>query len=199
MTAGASNDFEKANSLATRMATRWGMGSDPEASSRGVSGRGPMSFRVARDDAALPTDVAAAMSRAVAEMLDDAYAEAKRTLLREMDRLRRVSAYLVEHERIDGDAFGELFDGTMVPSEGPEWRPVAARPRSWEQVAAIVVGPPPVTDGPRPSRPPQPVPRPEAGRPARLRQRRRLPRVAWAPVALLRRLSPPDHPDAGAA
>jgi cell division protease FtsH len=199
VTAGASNDFEQADSLATRMVTRWGMGSDPEASSPGVSGRGPMSFRVARDDAALPTDVAAAMSRAVGNLLDDAYADAKRTLLREMDRLRRVSAYLVEHERIDGDAFGELFDGTRLPAEGPEWRPVAARPRSWEQVAAIVVAPRSTTAGPRPPRPTQLEPRQEAGRPARLRQRRRLPRVAWAPAALLRRLSPPDRPDAGTA
>ena len=199
VTAGASSDFQKADSLANQMVTRWGMGSDPEASSPGVSGRGPMSFRVVRDDAALPADVAAAMSRAVAGMLDDAYAEAKRTLLREMDRLRRVSAYLVENERIDGDAFCELFDGTMVPADCPEWRPVAARPRSWEQVAAIVVGPPSATADSRPSRPSQLAPRPEAGRPARLRQRRRLPLTAWAPAALLRRLAPPDHPDAGTA
>src|SRR5439155_1728337 len=46
VTGGASNDFDKANEIATRMVTRWGMGSDPEATDGGLSGRGQLGFLV---------------------------------------------------------------------------------------------------------------------------------------------------------
>ncbi len=44
VTGGASNDFEKANQIATTMVTKWGMGRDPETKEDGASGRGSLSL-----------------------------------------------------------------------------------------------------------------------------------------------------------
>jgi cell division protease FtsH len=138
VTGGASNDFESANSIATAMVTKWGMGRDPEATDGGVSGRGTLSFLVPTGDRSLPADVEAAASRAIRSILDEAYAEACRTLVEHMETLRRLAAYLVEHERVDGETFDELFDGRRtVPNAGDEWRAATARPRAWGDVVDL--------------------------------------------------------------
>jgi cell division protease FtsH len=135
VTGGAANDFDKANQIATTMVTRWGMGVDPDATDVGRSGRGQLSFLVARSGANLPSDVQAAATRATRAILEDAYEEACNTLVAHMETLRRISAHLVDEERIDGDTFEALFEGTIeVPNAGAEWRPEAARPRDWAEV-----------------------------------------------------------------
>jgi Peptidase family M41 len=138
VTGGASNDFEAANKIATAMVTRWGMGRDPEASDGGISGRGSLSFLVPTGDRLLPSEVQAAATRAIRAILDDAYADACRTLIEHMETLRRCSAYLVEHERVDGETFDELFDGRrVVPKAEDEWRAATARPRAWGDIVDL--------------------------------------------------------------
>jgi cell division protease FtsH len=138
ITGGAANDFEAANRIATAMVTKWGMGRDPEATDRGVSGRGSLSFLVATGGDALPTEIQPAAIRAISSILDEAYAEASRTLIAHLDTLRRLAAYLVEHERVDGGTFDELFDGRIaVPTAGDEWRAAASRPRAWGDVVDL--------------------------------------------------------------
>jgi len=135
VTAGASNDFEKANQIAVTMVTRFGMGRDPDASDLGTSGRGSLSFLVARPNGSLPSDVQAAATRAIRSILDEAYAVACETLVAHMDTLRRLAAYLVEHERVDGETFEAVFDGRIdVPNAAAEWRPETARPRAWGDI-----------------------------------------------------------------
>ncbi len=135
VTGGAANDFEQANRIATSMVTRWGMGRDPESNDHGTSGRGSLSFHVARNGGSLPSDVQAAATRATRAILDEAYAEACRTLVEHIELLRRLAAYLVEHERVDGDTFDALVDGTIdVPNALDEWRPANARPRAWADI-----------------------------------------------------------------
>jgi hypothetical protein len=139
VTGGASNDFEAANKIAVAMVTRWGMGQDPEAVDHGVSGRGSLSFLVPPPGArSLPSDVQAAATRAIRSILDGAYAEACRTLIDNMETLRRLAAYLVEHERVDGETFDELFDGRRaVHNAGDEWRAATSRPRAWGDVVDL--------------------------------------------------------------
>jgi cell division protease FtsH len=141
VTGGASNDFDKANQIATTMVTKWGMGRDPEAKDGGTSGRGPLGFLVVRPNGSLPSEVQAAATRAIRNILDEAYAEACATLLAHMETLRRIAAYLVEHERLDGDTFDMLFanaEGAANPET--EWRPESARPRAWAEISAFVAG-----------------------------------------------------------
>ena len=139
VTGGASNDFEAANKIAVSMVTRWGMGQDPDATDHGVSGRGSLSFLVPLPGGrSLPSDVQAAATRAIRSILDGAYAEACRTLIDNMETLRRLAAYLVEHERVDGETFDELFDGRrVVHNAGDEWRAATARPRAWGDVVDL--------------------------------------------------------------
>jgi cell division protease FtsH len=138
VTGGASNDFEQANRIATMMVTRWGMGRDPDATETGISGRGSLSFLVPTGSRSLPSDVQAAATRAIRAILDEAYAEASRTLVAHMETLRRLAAYLVEHERVDGATFDELFDGRReVPTAGDEWRAATSRPRAWGDVVDL--------------------------------------------------------------
>jgi cell division protease FtsH len=139
VTGGASNDFDKANQIAQTMVTKWGMGRDPEAKDDGKSGRGTLSFLVARPNGSLPSEVQPAATRAVRHILDEAYAQALSTLIDNMPTLRRIAAYLVEHERVDGDTFDALFEGThAVPNAEGEWRPATSRPRAWGEIAAFL-------------------------------------------------------------
>jgi cell division protease FtsH len=139
VTGGASNDFEAANGIATAMVTKWGMGRDPEAADGGISGRGILSFLVPTSGhRSLPSDVQGAATRAIRAILDEAYAEASRTLVANMETLRRLAAYLVEHERVDGTTFAELFDGVRpVPNGEDEWRAATARPRAWGEIVDL--------------------------------------------------------------
>jgi hypothetical protein len=134
VTGGASNDFEKATAIATTMVTRFGMGRDPEASDEGPSGRGVLSLFVPRSGNSLPSEVQPAATRAIRGILDTAYADACDTLAEHLDILRRIAAYLVEEERIDGETFAALFDGTLEVPPAGEWRPAAANPRDWGEV-----------------------------------------------------------------
>ena len=138
VTGGAGDDFDKANRLASIMVNRWGMGRDPEATDGGTSGRGDLGFLVASAGGSMPSGVQGAATRAIRTILDEAYENAYRTLVANIDTLRRLAAYLVEHERLDGLTFTELFEGRLdVPHATEEWRPVTSRPRAWDEVAGV--------------------------------------------------------------
>ena len=140
VTPGAADDFEKATHIATMMVNRWGMGADPEQLQAGASGRGSLSFLTPRQDSALPTDLQPAATRAIAAILDEAYDRARRTLAEQLPVLRRIGTYLVEHERIDGDAFEALFEGRIEVLESEiDWRPATARPRDWATIGQLIV------------------------------------------------------------
>ena len=140
VTGGASNDLEKACDIATKMVTKWGMGHDPECANLGTSGRGTLSFRVVGDETSLSPGVRAAMDRAINAILDQAYVQARDSLLGEMKRLTRVAAYLYEHERLDGTQFEALFEGRLAPSADVEnqWRSAKSKPRSWDEIDDLI-------------------------------------------------------------
>jgi cell division protease FtsH len=132
VTPGAASDFDKATQIAQSMVNRWGMGKDPQAKEDGPSGRGALSFVAAKRDGSLPSELQAAGTRAVAAILDEAYTQARATLADKLELLRRIGAYLVREERIDGDTFEALFEGRLEVSDADtEWRPSTARPRDW--------------------------------------------------------------------
>jgi len=160
-TGGASQDFAKATDLATTMVTRWGMGADPTARSRGVTGRGILSAIAVTENAKPSVEVAAAQDRAIRAILDDAYARARSLLLERMDLLDAVAGYLYEHERMTGDEFEAIIAGTLAPSSTSDWRSPAASPRPWDEIADVFANP--VLEAEQPAGP---------GSPARERRRR---------------------------
>ena len=140
VTPGASNDFEMATQIANNMVYKWGMGRDPKAKTDGPSGRGALSFISSKRDGSLPSELQGAATRAVAAILDSAYEDARQTLVDNVEMLRKIGRYLVQEERIDGDTFDALFEGTLdVPDAAGEWRPEKSRPREWADVAAAIV------------------------------------------------------------
>jgi cell division protease FtsH len=136
-TGGASQDFAKATDLATTMVTRWGMGADPTAQTKGVTGRGILSAIVITEHARPSVEVAAAQDRAIRAILDDAYARSRSLLLGRMDLLDAVGGYLYEHERMTGDEFEAIVAGTLAPTSTSEWRSPAASPRPWDEIADV--------------------------------------------------------------
>lgn len=138
-TAGAANDFEKANQIANLMVAKLGMGSDPLSSDPGVSGRGDLGFLVTPPEGSLPAEVQAAQARAIRGLLDTAYGQARSTILVELSRLSRISGYLFEFERIDGETFDALYEGSLRPSPRfeREWRSELSRPRTWEAIGRL--------------------------------------------------------------
>jgi cell division protease FtsH len=160
VTGGASNDFEKATSIATTMVVRFGMGRDPEAIDEGPTGRGILTTLVG-DTAAFSRDVREAQARAIGSILDDAYTAARRTLIAEMARLRDVAAYLYEQERIDGTEFEAVMAGRLRPTDVEGWRAAAASPRPWAAIPTTFQDRPTrVTAVPATDRAPDPVSRP---------------------------------------
>jgi cell division protease FtsH len=143
VTAGASNDLSKAERIATLMVTKWGMGVDPlENKGRGKAhllGRGSLSLRVLEEGTEISAEVRVAMDRAIAYILDEAYKQARETLLCERERLNRIAGYLFENEKIDNTEFEKLYAGTLTPSPEmmEEWRSVKSHPRSWEEIASL--------------------------------------------------------------
>ncbi|CAN5589063.1 hypothetical protein BH23CHL7_BH23CHL7_23100 [soil metagenome] len=161
ITPGAASDFEKATQMATMMVSRWGMGRDPQQATDGPSGRGHLSFFAARRDGTLPSELQAPATRAMANILDEAYRVALETLVERLDLLRRISVYLVRNERIDGDTFDALYEGRIeVPDADVEWRPAAARPREWSSIGRREVINPPAGGpaGPPADAPAEPLP-----------------------------------------
>ena len=148
-TPGASNDFDKANAMATAMVTRWGMGHDPQDEQPGHHGRGNrLSLRVRDDHNKVSKATDEAMERAILEILNTAYERALSTVRTEMPKLVAVASYLFEHERMDGEEFEALYAGQItVPEQAvAAWRAgtadsapsIVERPRALKTLATKV-------------------------------------------------------------
>ncbi len=114
-TTGASNDIEKATSLARAMVTQYGMSAK----------LGPLTFgkkeemiflgREISEQRNYSDEVAAKIDAEVREIIDRAYERAKEALTTHREVLDRLAALLVEKETIEGDEFEALFTGILPP------------------------------------------------------------------------------------
>ena len=110
ITTGASNDIERATSMARDMVTKYGM------SELLV----PIQFGGDNDEVFIGRDwgharnygegVAATIDQEVNRIVTDAYREAKRLLQENMEMLHATAKLLVEKEKVTGDEFRSLFD-----------------------------------------------------------------------------------------
>lgn len=117
VTTGASNDIEKATSIARSMVTQYGM-----SERFGLIGLESVESRYLDGRAVLNcSDVTAAgIDEEVMKILKDSYAEAKKLLAENRDILDKIAAYLIEKETITGKEFMEIFrkeKGLPDPSE----------------------------------------------------------------------------------
>ena len=110
ITTGASNDIERATSMARDMVTKYGMSEL----------LGPIQFGGDNDEVFIGRDwgharnygegVAATIEQEVNRSVTDAYREAKRLLQENMEMLHATAKLLVEKEKVTGDEFRSLFD-----------------------------------------------------------------------------------------
>ncbi len=108
---GASNDIKQATSFARLMVTTYGM-SDVV---------GPVDYSSDNDHMVLGRDIA--MSKAysdktaaqidseVHKLISEAYSQCETILTENLDKLRTIAEYLIEHETLDGENFARLFRG----------------------------------------------------------------------------------------
>ena len=110
ITTGASNDIERATSMARDMVTKYGMSEL----------LGPIQFGGDNDEVFIGRDwgharnygegVAATIDQEVNRIVADSYGEAKRLLQENMEMLHATAKLLVEKEKVTGDEFRSLFD-----------------------------------------------------------------------------------------
>ena len=120
VTTGASNDIERATSLARSMVTQYGM-----SEKFGLMGLATVESQYLEGRAALncADETAAEVDEEVRLMMDQCYQEAKAILSENMDALDIIAAHLIEKETITGSEFMKLYrqvKGIPEPEEKAE-------------------------------------------------------------------------------
>lgn len=119
---GASNDLERATSVARSMVTKYGFSSV----------LGPVVYGKGEHEVFLGRDISSEQqySNETAKMIDDeikgivekAYADCTDMLNEHMNELKVVAEYLIENEKVDSELFVKLINGEVTPNgeEKPE-------------------------------------------------------------------------------
>ena len=117
---GASNDIEKATKTARDMVTRYGMSEK----------LGPINSTSGSSEVFLGRDMghgrdfsestAAIIDAEVLSLVKEGYNKAEEILKKYMDKLHEVAKYLIKHEKMDGETFEKVMEGTFVDADAPE-------------------------------------------------------------------------------
>lgn len=115
VTTGASNDIEKATSVARAMITQYGM-----SEKFGLIGLESIQNRYldGRPVSNCGQQTASEIDEEVMKMLKDAYEEAKQLLRDHRQSLDRIAAFLIEKETITGKEFMEIFHQVIAKRNG---------------------------------------------------------------------------------
>ncbi len=117
---GASNDIEKATKTARDMVTRYGMSEK----------LGPINYTSGSSEVFLGRDMghgrdfsestAAIIDAEVLSLVKEGYNKAEEILKKYMDKLHEVAKYLIKHEKMDGETFEKVMEGTFIDADAPE-------------------------------------------------------------------------------
>ena len=153
VTTGASNDFEKATELARRMVTQYGM-----SESLGLIqyGRGNHQVFLGRDfgeDRNYSEEIAGKIDTEVRKIIDGCYADARKILEVNWDKVERMANSLLEHETVEAPEVLAILGDKPWPPNEPVVAPV-------DQPVAASAPPEPETRPERPKRLPNISPEP---------------------------------------
>ena len=114
VTTGASNDIEKATSVARAMITQYGM-----SEKFGLIGLESIQNRYldGRPVSNCGQQTASEIDEEVMKMLKDAYEEAKQLLKNHRQALDKIAAFLIEKETITGKEFMEIYNKSLKKDE----------------------------------------------------------------------------------
>ena len=114
---GASNDIERATEVARKMVTKYGMSDE----------LGPVCYAESNDQVFLGRDyghaknyselTARAIDQEIKRIITNAYERTEKILTAHRDKLDALAEYLVKHEKINGEKFNQLMEGTLVEEE----------------------------------------------------------------------------------
>jgi cell division protease FtsH len=147
-TTGASNDIEKATSIARRMVTEYGMSADIGAVKLGQSSGEVFLGRDMGHQRDYSETVAEAVDSQVRALIDHAHTEAWTVLNSNRAILDRLATELLEKETLDHNQLAEIFDSVKKLPERPQWLSSAKRPVSKKGPVAV-----PATKKPRATKP----------------------------------------------
>jgi cell division protease FtsH len=129
---GASNDLERATSIAKAMVMKYGMS---DALGPVVYDSGSGEVFLGRDyghTKSYSEKVAAEIDEEVKRIVEEGYARCAAILEENMDILTMTAEFLLEHETMDGETFGTLCRTRALPQPPAENVPEEAAPESAE-------------------------------------------------------------------
>jgi len=132
MTTGASNDFERATTLARSMVTQWGMS---DAMGPMVYGENEGEVFLGRSITTHKNVSEVTMQKVDAEIrkiIDEQYSLAKKLILDNRDKVEAMAKALLELETIDAEQIQDIMDGRPPrppkPTQAPQQPPQAGAP-----------------------------------------------------------------------
>jgi cell division protease FtsH len=136
-TTGASNDIEKATSIARRMVTEYGMSADIGAVKLGQSSGEVFLGRDMGHQRDYSETLAEAVDNQVRALIDHAHTEAWTVLTSNRTILDRLATELLERETLDHNQLAEIFASVKKLPERPQWLSSAKRPVSKKGPVAV--------------------------------------------------------------
>src|SRR3954451_21332878 len=129
-TTGASNDIEKATSIARRMVTEYGMSAKIGSVKLGNSSGEPFLGRDLGGGRDYSENMALVVDAEVRALLDEAHDEAWQVINDNRDVLDRLATALLEKETLDHLELAEIFSDVRKLPERPQWLSSHKRPLS---------------------------------------------------------------------
>ncbi|MFM7462870.1 MAG: ATP-dependent zinc metalloprotease FtsH, partial [Actinomycetota bacterium] len=136
-TTGASNDIEKATTLARAMVTQYGMTEKLGAIKLGVSDSAPFLGRDYGHQRDYSESIAGQVDQEIRELIENAHQEAFDILVENREILDRLVIELLERETLGKDEIAEIFRSVTGPRPRGAWTGSATRKPSNQPPVAI--------------------------------------------------------------
>ena len=124
---GASNDIERATKVARSMVTKYGMSDKLGPIQYGTDDSEPFLGRDMGHIRNYSEETASAIDNEIKMLVEDAYHKTERILSEHMDQLQKVAEFLFHNEKMSGEEFRAVMEGTYQP---PEEKPQEEKPQS---------------------------------------------------------------------
>ena len=118
---GASNDIERATKVARSMVTKYGMSEKLGPIQYGTDDSEPFLGRDMGHIRNYSEETASAIDNEIKMLVEDAYHKTERILTEHMDQLHEVAEFLFHNEKMSGEEFRAVMEGTyQYPEEQPQ-------------------------------------------------------------------------------
>ena len=124
---GASNDLQRATKVARSMVTKYGMSDKLGPIQYGTDDSEPFLGRDMGHIRNYSEETASAIDNEIKMLVEDAYHKTERILTEHMDQLQKVAEFLFHNEKMSGEEFRAVMEGTYQP---PEEKPQEEKPQS---------------------------------------------------------------------